>query len=241
MAKLLIASDLHLGFHDTYKVICQFNKVDVDYMIFAGDVATSPEEVANFFNSLKTSAKIIYVLGNHEFHGWRFPGSIEYYRKALKNVILLEKETFVENGLTFIGTTLWTDYDGGLGIGSSFGMIDFEFIRTDDDESIYPHVFVEENRKSVRFLKNELEKDGKKIVITHHAPSWSSVDPKFLGDRLNSCFVNNLDSLISIYQPELWVHGHVHCGCDYRLGETRVVCNPYGYYGKDYQHLIVEV
>jgi hypothetical protein len=27
----------------------------------------------------------------------------------------------------------------------------------------------------------------------------------------------------------LWIHGHVHTAQDYRLGETRVLCNPRGY------------
>lgn len=27
----------------------------------------------------------------------------------------------------------------------------------------------------------------------------------------------------------LWVHGHTHSSFDYMAGETRVVCNPFGY------------
>ncbi len=30
-------------------------------------------------------------------------------------------------------------------------------------------------------------------------------------------------------QPQLWVHGHTHASLDYRIGATRVVCNPFGY------------
>jgi hypothetical protein len=29
--------------------------------------------------------------------------------------------------------------------------------------------------------------------------------------------------------PELFVHGHTHCSFDYRVGQTRVLCNPHGY------------
>jgi hypothetical protein len=27
----------------------------------------------------------------------------------------------------------------------------------------------------------------------------------------------------------LWLHGHVHHSCDYRIGATRVLANPRGY------------
>ena len=35
--------------------------------------------------------------------------------------------------------------------------------------------------------------------------------------------------LIEERQPALWVHGHTHDSCDYRVGNTRVICNPRGY------------
>jgi Icc-related predicted phosphoesterase len=38
-----------------------------------------------------------------------------------------------------------------------------------------------------------------------------------------------MSATIDAYQPALWVHGHVHNSCDYRVGATRVVCNPHGY------------
>ncbi|QIO36950.1 hypothetical protein [Bradyrhizobium sp. 1(2017)] len=28
---------------------------------------------------------------------------------------------------------------------------------------------------------------------------------------------------------DYWFHGHVHAPTDYRIGTTRVVCNPHGY------------
>jgi Icc-related predicted phosphoesterase len=35
--------------------------------------------------------------------------------------------------------------------------------------------------------------------------------------------------VVAELQPLLWVHGHIHHRADYRLGSTRVVCNPRGY------------
>jgi len=40
--------------------------------------------------------------------------------------------------------------------------------------------------------------------------------------------VSDLSSEIERWQPDLWVHGHVHDSFDYRVGRTRVLCNPRG-------------
>lgn len=52
----------------------------------------------------------------------------------------------------------------------------------------------------------------------------------FAGDPLNPYFASNLEDLIEAHQPALWLHGHTHGSCDYRIGGTRVVCNPRGYH-----------
>jgi hypothetical protein len=39
---------------------------------------------------------------------------------------------------------------------------------------------------------------------------------------------SELSTLVDAAQPALWVHGHIHEQRDYRLGPTRVVCNPRG-------------
>ena len=46
---------------------------------------------------------------------------------------------------------------------------------------------------------------------------------------LSPAFVSNLSEIIDPRQPALWVHGHVHTSFDYRVGATRVLCNPHGY------------
>jgi Icc-related predicted phosphoesterase len=46
---------------------------------------------------------------------------------------------------------------------------------------------------------------------------------------VTGAFVSDLSELIEIYQPTLWVHGHVHNSSDYRVGNTRILCNPHAY------------
>jgi Icc-related predicted phosphoesterase len=38
-----------------------------------------------------------------------------------------------------------------------------------------------------------------------------------------------MTELIATKQPMIWTHGHTHESADYMIGQTRLVCNPYGY------------
>jgi len=45
----------------------------------------------------------------------------------------------------------------------------------------------------------------------------------------SAAFASNMEDLIFETGPDLWVHGHIHDSSDYRIGKTRVICNPRGY------------
>lgn len=93
---------------------------------------------------------------------------------------------------------------------------------------------LKEHELALEFLDKELSDTSyKTVVITHHLPSEKSVDKKFKGSPLNYSFVSNLDYLIEKYQPVYWVHGHTHTDCSYFIGETKVICNPKGYYNEN--------
>jgi hypothetical protein len=67
------------------------------------------------------------------------------------------------------------------------------------------------------------------VVITHHMPSALSVHEKYTDDALNLFFLCEMDDVILDLKPKLWIHGHTHVPFDYKLGDTRVLCNPKGY------------
>jgi Icc-related predicted phosphoesterase len=55
------------------------------------------------------------------------------------------------------------------------------------------------------------------------------VPEDFRDDPVCAAYASDLDAFIEQAQPQLWVHGHIHSSRDYRVGRTRVVCNPRGY------------
>jgi Icc-related predicted phosphoesterase len=90
-----------------------------------------------------------------------------------------------------------------------------------------------QNVISVEYIESQLKKlkkDQRRIVVTHHTPSFRSCHPRWEGDPMNHCFHSNLHQLMSEdWAPEIWIHGHTHDACEYVQGNTRVICNPKGY------------
>ena len=75
--------------------------------------------------------------------------------------------------------------------------------------------------------------DGPTVVVTHFAPSLRSADPRYGLTPGTAGFCNALDGWLE--RADLWLHGHLHCAHDYRIGRCRVVANPLGYAGKGEQ------
>jgi calcineurin-like phosphoesterase family protein len=120
-------------------------------------------------------------------------------------------------------------------------MNDYNSVRNSDDTvswKFLPKHALRDHQKMRNYLqvvmdtyRTQVVTDNRVIVITHHAPSKSSVHEKYAHDTLmNGNFYTNMDEFILANpQIQLWVHGHMHDPFDYGIGGTRVVCNPRGY------------
>ena len=72
---------------------------------------------------------------------------------------------------------------------------------------------------------------------------------KYRNDALNPYFTSNLEDFIKQHKNiKLWACGHTHIPFECKIGECKVVCEPYGYYGvdhwlqpKDYNGKIIEL
>ena len=77
------------------------------------------------------------------------------------------------------------------------------------------------------------------VVLTHHAPSFKSIDPVHVSggiygtDDLNGAYASDLSSMI-LDSPNIkfWVHGHTHHTVDYPIGECRILSNQRGYHSE---------
>ncbi|AIY40495.1 Ser/Thr protein phosphatase family protein [Collimonas arenae] len=233
--KISLLSDLHLSVHPMAPP-----QTDADVVVLAGDI-WRPAEAVEWARQF--SAPTLFVAGNHEFYGRDLTGAVAELRTAAaaSNVHILQQQSVVLDGVRFLGCTLWSDFrffsseeQRQLGLQQAVELVrDFSRIRVtpDSPEPFTPAVSQRLFDDSVTWLEQQFSQphDGPTVVISHHAPSPQSVHPKYAGSALNACFVSDLEQQILKWQPALWLHGHLHDSFDYRIGATRVVCNPRGY------------
>jgi Icc-related predicted phosphoesterase len=236
-----IFSDLHL---DAYR-IKPITIVDgVDVVIVAGDTCEGVLKAFEYLRRLVPAhIPIIMVMGNHEYYHHFVPDELALAQSQAPafNLHLLENTSpLVLGGVRFLGASLWTDYAifgennqvavmnacaNGMNDHRLIGWQKQPWLRFRPQEAALLH------HRSRGYLAETLAApfDGPTVVVTHHAPHWNSVHPRFRTDPVTGAFVSNLEDLILEMQPALWVHGHVHNSSDYRVGTTRILCNPHGY------------
>jgi predicted phosphodiesterase len=236
--KIALLSDIHLSADPM-----PFPRVDADVLVLAGDISR-PDRAMEWAKA--SSLPTLYVAGNHEFFGSDLASVHDDLVRLARgtNVRVLERSEWQHRGVRFLGCTLWSDYrlfksvaDRDEGIRQASGFIrDFSHIKLspDFDDHFSPAVSQLLYLQSVAWLDECFLRphDGPTVVITHFAPSTQSISPQFAGSPINSSFVSDLAEKIQRWQPALWMHGHTHASFDYRIGKTRVLCNPRGYVAK---------
>ncbi|HRK81852.1 MAG TPA: metallophosphoesterase [Saprospiraceae bacterium] len=247
--KIQIISDLHLEFGEG-----ETNFEQADVVILAGDTHVGTKGV-EWVKAKIPDKPVIYLLGNHEYYNGSYPKTLHQITDAAKdtNVLVLENKRIEIEGITFHGATLWTDF-ALYGNPFLYGTIcqlrvnDFKRIRRDPSYSKMRSVDIAHIHQHSKFwLAASLEESAtfKNIVITHHAPSLQSVPEMYKDDPVTSAYASHLEDFILEYQPEYWIHGHIHTPVKYEIGKTRIICNPHGYIDEPYngfeKELIVEI
>jgi predicted phosphodiesterase len=231
--RIRILSDLHLEFGPL-----TLPQVDADVVVLAGDIHKKTHGVRWANDTF--SMPVIYVLGNHEFYGDRIDRVLRDCRAAASaHVHVLEGDSVTIDGVRFLGSTLWTDFDlfgaqrRGLAMDECHrAMNDFKLIRVQVEERyprFSPALAMKAHRRTRQWLTDRLaEGDVRRtVVVTHHAPHRGSLAPEYAHDLLSAAYVSELGDLLGAVP--LWIHGHTHTSFDYRVGDTRVMCNPRGY------------
>ncbi len=238
--RLQVFSDLH---HDVTPAPLPTLAPRVDLVVVPGDTCEGPQRTfALLRQAVPAPTPIVAVLGNHEHYRAFYSETLDEARRLAPahGITLLENEAAMFAGVRLLGCTLWTDYrlDGADQQAAAMaqarhGMNDHRMIgwRKRPWQRFRPEETLALHLVSRRFLADALAEPyaGPTVVVTHHAPHPGSVHPRYAGDLLNPAFASDLTDLITAAQPALWLHGHVHSSIDYRVGVTRILCNPHGY------------
>jgi len=208
---------------------------------------------------------VIYIAGNHEFYHGKWYATLDYLRdecSQFPNVHFLEMSCVKIDQVTFVGGTLWTNLNKGdpLTLHAVRDMMnDYKCIRDDKNgfTKLKPVSTAARHTKTLQYIREVIlnvrdrkDPEEKIVVVGHHTPSFMSCDEMYRHDYLmNGAYHSDLSEFI-LDHPEivLWTHGHTHHPFDYKIGDTRVVCNPRGYETEAYSertgwnpNLIIEI
>jgi hypothetical protein len=231
--RLRVLSDLHLEFG-----MADVPAADADVVVLAGDIHLG-REGRRWARRHFPETPVVYVLGNHEYYRHSLPGLTELLQRECdgSHIHLLENARVDIEGFTFLGCTLWTDFQLGADPEGAMRraeseMNDYSMIRLGATRlPLRASDTLGLHTASVSWLRSQLAacNPARTIVVTHHSPSPHSEAPYHTTSPLKAAFASNLDPLIGESRVRLWVHGHTHFNVDYNLGSTRVLTNQRGY------------
>ncbi|MCW4114368.1 metallophosphoesterase [Aurantimonas sp. MSK8Z-1] len=229
--------------------------LDVDLIVVAGDIAGRLSRMGRTWlehQRQRTGTDIVLIAGNHDYWRASLDREVDRFRDRLQcdGIHILDGEAIEIGGVRFVGGTLWTDYeildgDGYHGQRAALEeMNDYRFIRARDYERrLLPWMLREEHARHRAAIETVLSTPfaGPTVVVTHHAPSPKSLRGGEASTFLDGAYASDLEPMICRYQPDLWIHGHVHERKDYVVGSTRILCNPRGYRHAARRHRPAEI
>jgi Icc-related predicted phosphoesterase len=236
----LVISDTHLEYDADggKEFLSSLPTEAIDMVVAAGDIC-SFSMMERVLKSLSDKFEdVVYLYGNHEcWHSSIRSVSEKAARleASIDNLHVLDASKRAVAGVNFVGAPLWfSDAHPDATLLSKW-LNDFDLVANfrRQNPSNGWDVF-SQNEKAESFLRQNVEESS--VVVTHHLPHPMSISPEFKGDRTNVFFLHDMSDLIEEAQPRVWVHGHTHTSCEYRVGKTRVICNPRGYsFAPNYQ------
>jgi len=238
-------SDLHL---EAQEFSLPFRRGDV--LILAGDLchascfaadATDEYSAAQrarvlpvVRRALSNYRHVLAVVGCHDhYHGF-IDQTAGLLRDHLPGVTVLDDEAVKIDGVTFYGTTLWSDFDGGdeetlWAAGKGCGEFFYVKMRNADgtERRFRPEDALEAHGRALEALKGFLATadTAKTVIITHHAPTRAGLNPIFMGCHKDGAYVSDLDDLVAASGVPFWVHGRTHTIRQHRIGQTMVLTN----------------
>lgn len=238
--KIQYASDLHLEFSDNWRYL-RDNPIDPlgDVLVLAGDIGYLGDDnyrVHPFWDYVSDNFKqVLVVPGNHEFYkGYDIGNLTDGFCESIRHNVKWYYNSVVQiEDVEFILTTLWSHIEPHRAYWIEQCVSDFRRI-VKSGEVITSTEFNNLHQGCVEFLTNALNNKGdmgvKRVVASHHLPSFICVSPKYKESPLNGAFASEYYDLIASSNIECWIYGHSHCNlAPIEIEGTTLLSNQLGY------------
>lgn len=235
--------------------------------ILAGDVGNPYKQ--NYWSFLKDlSEKYAYVIittGNHEYYNMTkytkntMPEINNFIKTNLNricnstdndnNIIFLNRDSKIINGINYIGATLWTHIPINFEKILDNGMSDYKYIYHTNNTLLTAKKSNLIHSNDVEFIKQSIHKNIKNIVITHHLPIPELSHPKynnygilqygFFSDlRKNKNDIFESQPKVDFTNINLWICGHTHTPMHITDSQTHFIANPLGFQKRSLPHIL---
>lgn len=254
--KIIAISDIHGEFRKPAEmagIARTLWEAQPDVLVLAGDIHTGAQGVRWAGEAFAyADFPIIMVNGNHEYYSRKvntLDGKIREEAAKFPFIHFLQNESVEIAGVTFSGTTLWTDGTAGETgqneilterekMGS--GMNDYKKIRIATPKNyrkMRPADTFPIHERAVRFLDETAGKPtGPWVVVSHHAPSMKALANHPGIEETGyprAAYASPLDEKITGWKPTAWIHGHIHEPGSYEIAGTTVHNVAMGYPGEE--------
>ena len=202
--KIQYASDLHLEFADNWRYLKE-NPLQVtgDILVLAGDIGYLGDDNYTkhpFWDwASENYQQVIACMGNHEFYKFYDIAKLNdgYCLEIRPNVHSYYNAVVHIGDIDFIITTLWARIPLKEAYYTEQVVSDFRRIIFNGDILTFAD-FNKEHERCLAFLKNAVSRSmaRRKIVVTHHVPSFQMQCPKFAESQANGAFTVELEDYI---------------------------------------------
>jgi predicted phosphohydrolase len=230
------ASDLHLEFSQNRNFLKE-NPLQpgADVLLLAGDIVSFAvmHKHQDFFKSISDHFAITYwIPGNHEYYNSDIASkSGSLYEKIKDNVFLVNNKSVQHEEIQFIFSTLWSKIGTAHEWQIESELSDFHLIKH-REEKFSTILFNQLHHESISFIEHglNLKNAAKKVVVSHHAPTFFNYPEVYRNSVLNEAFAVELYGLIEDKGPDYWIYGHTHINTpDFTIGKTKLLTNQLGY------------
>jgi len=264
--KLHIISDIHLEFLPRVNSLSSlqkhvpslYSKCDLDLhnitLILAGDIGYITMD--NYWEFLKDCASkykyVVCIKGNHEYYSSSYNYEELEEREQeksshIKNLHHLSSDKIELDGITFLGTTLWTHIPDQDRKAIQEQVKDYSEIYCSKIYSNNRPIDIDFTNKlheeQMKWLQDNISTSNNIVVITHHVPLPELSHSKYSSYKnIMSSFVNtDLPQEIFSNKIKLWIAGHTHTSMEHTHNGIKFIVNPLGYRGENKKPSIYQI